>query len=614
MRILLIHSDYLKYKTKSKTRIAEKIEDDKKEGLYENALVVFTAVEKEDEADMDTVVENAVNEIEDVFGKVGAKLVAIYPYAHLSSSLSSPDAAKKILTSMETKLDENGVNVVRVPFGWYKSFEVSCKGHPLSELSRTITTEKKVDEVNIEQIIPEVAKSEFYILHDGEIIDTEKFVYAEDDLKKLVDYELGRMKSSGEEPPHVKLMREKSLADYEPSADIGHLRWYPKGRLIRDLLSDYVYNLVTERGAMPVETPIMYDLADDAIRVHAEKFGERQYRMATKNKELMLRYACCFGAFRVLSDSFLTWKNLPVGIYELSTYSFRLEKKGEVVGLKRLRGFTMPDLHTVCVDIDQAMVEFDKQITMCKQTGVDLDVNYEVIMRATREFLDENKDWIYAAANKIGKPVLLEILPERKHYWVAKMDFAAIDYLGRPIENPTIQIDVESGERFGITYINSEEEEINPIIIHCSPTGSIERVICSLLEKSAIDRKDKPPMLPVWLIPTQVRIIPIAERHIKKSEEIAQLLRNQNIRVDIDDKHETVGKKIRNAGGEWAPYVIVIGDKELNEGPITVNVRETNEKLSMKMEDLIEKIHDQTKGMPFRKLPLPVKLANRVSF
>ena len=613
MRILLIHSDYLKYKTKSKTRIAEKIEDDKKEGRYENALVVFTAVEKEDETDMDTVVENAVNEIEDVFGKVGAKVVAIYPYAHLSSSLSSPDAAKKILTNMESKLDENGINVKRVPFGWYKSFEVSCKGHPLSELSRTITTEKVVIEDN-DVVVTPVAESEFYILHEGKIIGTDEFSYAEDDLKKLVDYELGVMKSSGEEPPHVKLMREKKLADYEPSADIGHLRWYPKGRLIRDLLSDYVYNLVTERGAMPVETPIMYDLADDAIRVHAEKFGERQYRMATKNKELMLRYACCFGAFRVLSDSFLTWKNLPVGIYELSTYSFRLEKKGEVVGLKRLRGFTMPDLHTVCVDIDQAMVEFDEQISMCKQTGVDLDVNYEVIMRATKEFLDENKDWVYSAANKIGKPVLLEILPERKHYWVAKMDFAAIDYLGRPIENPTIQIDVESGERFGITFINSEEEEINPIIIHCSPTGSIERVICSLLEKSAVDKKDKPPMLPVWLIPTQVRIIPIAERHIEKSEQVAQLLKNQNIRVDIDDRHETVGKKIRNAGGEWAPYVIVIGDRELEEGPLTVNIRETNEKLSMKIDELVMKIHNETKDMPFRKLPLPMKLANRVSF
>ena len=129
-------------------------------------------------------------------------------------------------------------------------------------------------------------KSEFYILIKEEIIKTDEFNFQKNDLKKLVDYELGKMKSSGEEPPHVKLMREKKLADYEPSADIGHLRWYPKGRLIRDLLSDYVYNLVTERGAMPVETPIMYDLSDDAIRVHAEKFGERQYRMGTKNKEL----------------------------------------------------------------------------------------------------------------------------------------------------------------------------------------------------------------------------------------------------------------------------------------------------------------------------------------
>jgi threonyl-tRNA synthetase len=615
MRILLIHSDYLKYKTKSKTRIAEEIKDDKKEGIYENALVVFTAVEKEDENVMDIVVENAINEIKEVFGKVGAKIVAIYPYAHLSSSLSSPEAAKEILMSMEARLKELGVNVKRVPFGWYKSFEVSCKGHPLSELSRTITGDKITKEVTNEvNEKSEAETSDFYILMDRELINIEKFNFEDNDLKKLVDYELGRIESSGKEPPHVKLMREKKLADYEPSADVGHLRWYPKGRLIRDLLSDYVYNLVTERGAMPVETPIMYDLADDAIRVHAEKFGERQYRMGTKNKELMLRYACCFGAFRVLSDSFLTWKNLPIGIYELSTYSFRLEKKGEVVGLKRLRGFTMPDLHTVCADMNQAMAEFDSQITMCKQTGVDLDVNYEVIMRTTREFLEENKEWICSASDKIGKPVLLEILPERKHYWIAKMDFAAIDYLGRPIENPTIQIDVESGERFGITYINPEEEEVNPIIIHCSPTGSIERVICSLLEKSALNRKDKPPMLPLWLIPTQVRIIPIAERHIEKAEKIAKELLDQNIRVDIDDRHETVGKKIRNAGGEWTPYIIVIGDRELEDIPFTINIRETNEKLSMEIDDLVLKIHKETKGMPFRKLPLPLKLANRVNF
>ena len=611
MRILLIHSDHLKYQTKSKTRIAEEISDEKKKGQFENALVVFTAVEKEDEANPAAIVENAVKEIMDVSGKVKAENIVIYPYAHLSSSLGAPDAAKNILSRMESELLTRDLPVSRVPFGWYKSFEVSCKGHPLSELSRSITAETVEEEK--EEV--EGEESKFYILKDGELLKTRDYSYPNADLKKLVDYELGRGESTGEEPPHVKLMREKKLADYESSADVGHLRWYPKGRLIRDLLSDYVYTLVTDRGAMPVETPIMYDLADEAIRVHAEKFGERQYRLGGGKKDLMLRFAACFGAFRILADSFLTWKNLPVGIYELSTYSFRLEKKGEVVGLKRLRGFTMPDLHTVCADLKQSLDEFEGQIKMCKRTGGDLDVNYEVIFRATADFMEENREWIDKAAAMIGKPVLMEILPERKHYWICKMDFAAIDALGRPIENPTIQIDVESGERFGISYIDSEEKEHHPLILHCSPTGSIERVICSLLEKSALDMKEKVPMLPVWLAPTQVRVIPIAERHTEYAHKLAQEIKDAHIRVDVDDRPETVGKKIRNAGGEWAPYVIVIGDREMEEGSeLTVNVRETGQKVSMGLQELIDVIQLETKGMPFRPLPLPMDISRRVNF
>ncbi|MBF4474953.1 MULTISPECIES: threonine--tRNA ligase [Methanobacterium] len=611
MRILLIHSDHLKYQTKSKTRIAEEIGEEKKKGQFENALVVFTAVEKEDEKNPTAVVDNAVKEIMDVAGKVKAENIVIYPYAHLSSSLGAPDIAKDILANMESALLSRDLPVSRVPFGWYKAFEVSCKGHPLSELSRSISSEVTED-VKEES---EEEESQFYILNKGELLDIEDYTYQSEDLEKLVDYELGRGESTGEEPPHVKLMREKKLADYEPSADVGHLRWYPKGRLIRDLLSDYVYTLVTDRGAMPVETPIMYDLADEAIRVHAEKFGERQYRMTSGKKDLMLRFAACFGAFRILADSFLTWKNLPVGIYELSTYSFRLEKKGEVVGLKRLRGFTMPDLHTVCSDVEQSLQEFESQIEMCKGTGEDLDVNYEVIFRATADFMEENREWINQAAARIGKPVLMEILPKRKHYWICKMDFAALDALGRPIENPTIQIDVESGERFGITYIDSEEKEHHPYILHCSPTGSIERVICSLLEKSALDMKDKVPMLPVWLAPTQVRVIPIAERHNEYAHKLAQQIEDARIRVDVDDRPETVGKKIRNAGGEWVSYVIVIGDREMEAGSeLTVNVRETGQKVSMGLQELIEVIQLETKGMPFRPLPLPVDLSRRVNF
>ncbi|MCG2827910.1 threonine--tRNA ligase [Methanothermobacter sp. K4] len=605
MRILLIHSDYLEYETKNKTGIAEEIPEDKMQGHFTESLVVFTAVEAEDEENPDSVIENAVNEIVRVFGDVKADNVVIYPYAHLSSSLSSPETARRVLEGMEEALRDRGLEVSRVPFGWYKAFRISCKGHPLSELSRTIRPEPMKEEEESEE-------SEWFILHKGQKIRPEEFEFTSRDLENLVKYELGELESSGEEPPHVRLMREKGLADYEPSADVGHLRWYPRGRLIRDLLADYVYMLVTSEGAMPVETPIMYDLEDEAIRVHAEKFGERQYRMKNK-KELMLRYACCFGAFRILSDSFLTWKNLPASIYELSTYSFRLEKKGEVVGLKRLRGFTMPDLHTVCADLEQALTAFAGQVEMCMKTGEDLQVNYEVIFRATREFYEEYSDWVHSVADKIGKPILLELLPSRKHYWIAKMDFAAIDYLGRPIENPTVQIDVESGERFGITYVNSDEEEVNPIILHCSPTGSIERVICSLLEKTAVEMDEKPPMLPVWLSPTQVRVLPIAERHLEFAESLVSEMVANDVRADLDDRAETLGKKIRNAAQDWVPYVVVVGDSEL-EGKLTVNIRSTGEKVQMDIEELIELVRSETHGMPFRRLPLPVRLSERINF
>lgn len=607
MRILLIHSDYLNYNVKNKTPVAEEIEDAKKQGAFDESLVVFTAVEKDDENNPQGIVKNLVKEVIKTNDQVKAENIVLYPYAHLSSSLSSPKVAVQVLKDAEEALNAEGLNVKRVPFGWYKAFEISCKGHPLSELSRTITAEEEEeDEV-------EKKPSSWSILDGDKIIDIDDFKFENDQLEKLVSYELGTGASDAGEPPHVKLMREKELCDYESASDVGNLKWFPKGRLVRDLLADYVYNLVVDQGAMPIETPIFYDLDNEAINVHAAKFGERQYRTDTK-KNLMLRFACCFGAFRVMADPFITWKNLPAKLYELSTYSFRFEKKGEVVGLKRLRAFTMPDFHSFCADMNSTLEEFSKQTDMCIQTGVDLDVNYEIIFRATKDFYDENKDWMYSIGKKIGKPVLLEILPERKHYWSCKIDFAAIDYLGRPIENPTVQIDVESGKRFDITYLGEDGKEHYPTILHCSPTGSIERVICSLLEKTAIELNEKAPMLPTWLSPIEVRIITVGEDHKDFANELYDKINAENIRVDVDDRDESVGKKIRNAATEWIPYIFVVGDNEKESGVFSVTVRETGEKVDMTVDELIKEVLDKTKGMPYRGLPLPKDISTRINF
>lgn len=607
MRILLIHSDYLNYNVKNKTPVAEEIEDAKKQGAFDESLVVFTAVEKDDENNPQGIVKNLVKEVIKTNDQVKAENIVLYPYAHLSSSLSSPKVAVQVLKDAEEALNAEGLNVKRVPFGWYKAFEISCKGHPLSELSRTITAEEEEeDEV-------EKKPSSWSILDGDKIIDIDDFKFENDQLEKLVSYELGTGASDAGEPPHVKLMREKELCDYESASDVGNLKWFPKGRLVRDLLADYVYNLVVDQGAMPIETPIFYDLDNEAINVHAAKFGERQYRTDTK-KNLMLRFACCFGAFRVMADPFITWKNLPAKLYELSTYSFRFEKKGEVVGLKRLRAFTMPDFHSFCADMESTLEEFSKQTDMCIQTGVDLDVNYEIIFRATKDFYDENKEWMYSIGKKIGKPVLLEILPERKHYWSCKIDFAAIDYLGRPIENPTVQIDVESGKRFDITYLGEDGKEHYPTILHCSPTGSIERVICSLLEKTAIELDEKAPMLPTWLSPIEVRIITVGEDHKDFANELYDKINAENIRVDVDDRDESVGKKIRNAATEWIPYIFVVGDNEKESGVFSVTVRETGEKVDMTVDELIKEVLDKTKGMPYRGLPLPKDISTRINF
>ncbi|WP_456416799.1 threonine--tRNA ligase [Methanocaldococcus sp.] len=619
MKMLLIHSDYLEFEAKQKTKIAEDTKNLK--GRLDECLTCFIAVEREDENNPKGTVIGAVEEIEKVANQLKVNNIVIYPYAHLSSDLSSPETAIKVLKDIESILKEKGYNVLRAPFGWYKAFKISCKGHPLSELSRKIVAKEEKKEKGDE--------SKFYLLNPEteEVIELNEGninIIKDEELLALAKHELGiKENKEREEPPHVKFIKEKDICSYEEASDPGHFRWYPKGKLIRDLLADYVYNMVINLGAMPVETPIMYDLGNPAIREHADKFGERQYRFRQGNRALMLRFAACFGQFMMKKDMYLLPRYLPLKLYELSTYSFRYEQRGELVGLKRLRCFTMPDMHTVCLDLKQAMEEFEKQFWECLKTGKDLNLSYSVIFRFTKDFFDEHRDWFFKISkeykNKYGKDVILEILPKRKHYWVGKVDIAVIDSLGRPIENPTVQIDVESAKRFNIK-VHTNEGEVYPIILHCSPTGSIERVICGLLEKAAIDaEKGKLPMLPVWLSPIQIRVIPVADKHYEYALKIVEKLRESNIRADLDDREDSVSKKIRNAGKEWIPYVVVIGDEEMESGKLTVTIREKSTlkkpyKEKMTLDELIERIKKETGKYPYRPLPLPIRCSLQPKF
>jgi len=620
LQLLLIHSDYIEFEAKRPTKFAEEIEEAAKKGRLEEALCAFVAVEKFDEDDREAVVAEGVKQIADVASQVHANRIMLYPYAHLSPNLSSPAAAIEILKGMQKTLSQN-YEVVRAPFGWYKAFTLSCKGHPLSELSRSI---KLGEGEVVSQALKSEAKAVSYwkvMDTDRTLVDADKFdLTGHENLGKFVHYEIAKSRVVDKVPPHVELMRRLELVDYEPGSDPGNMRFYPKGRLIKSLLENYVLDRAADMGAMEVETPIMYDMDHPTLKKYLDRFPARQYQIEADKKRLFLRFAACFGQFLMGHDMTISYKSMPLKMFEITRYSFRREQRGELVGIRRLRAFTMPDMHTLTRDMSSAVEEFRKQyeasISVLKEVGLDLS-DYEVAIRFTKDFYAENKPFIESLVGIVNKPVLIEMWDERFFYFVLKFEFNFVDNLDKASALSTVQIDVENSERYDINYVDENGEKKKPILLHCSPSGAIERVMYALLEKAAREAESgKLPLLKTWLSPTQIRVIPIAERHQARAFEVAEEL---GFRTDVDDRDETVSKKIRDAGREWIPYVVVIGDEELASGSLTVTVRaestpKSPAKAKMSIDDLRERIAAEIVGKPWRRLPLAVKLSERPKF
>jgi threonyl-tRNA synthetase len=613
MKLLIIHSDGFAFKTGNKVPGATAEQVPEKEHslkLESRVLVVFISVENKDEDNPSKIVELAADDIEKLAHELGESRIVVYPYAHLSSSLAHSKTAIKILNEMKEALAQRGFETYKAPFGWYKSFKLNCLGHNRAESSRSIEVEaaatKEKKEEKPKRREEEVSK--FYILQsDGKLIPYKDFDYnAYPNLKLFMEYEVSGSRQVTVLPPHTALMKRLELADYEPRADSGHLRWYPKGELFRDILIKYIYDKVTAIGAMPIETPVMYNTDHPIIQEHLKKWAERQYLVSSGEKTLFLRFASDFGQFFLLSDQYIPLKNLPMRIYELTKYSFRNEKSGEVVGLKRLRAFTMPDLHTLCTNVDQAVEEFNNQFDLCCQVMKDAEIDYEIAFRVVKEFWAERKEWILSLLNKIGKPALIEIFPTRTAYWIMKFEFNFVDFLGKAAALPTVQVDVDMGRQYNINYIDENGEKKHPVILHCSPSGALERVLYAILEKAyMLNQREKiPPAFPFWLAPIQARILTVSEKHLDYAKTVLEALEKENIRTDLDDRGETVGKKIREAEMNWVPFVIVIGDQEVETKKLTVRIRKTGEKdVKLTLKELIKKMDQEL--TPNVRLPLP---------
>ncbi len=462
----------------------------------------------------------------------------------------------------------------------------------------------------------EKLKSHWYVLEpDGRLVPVADYAFTSGNLQKLAGYEMVKNRAVSEEPAHVRLMKKMAIADYEPASDAGNMRFYPKGRLMKSLIEQYVTRRVMEYGGIEVETPIMYDTKHPSMESYFNRFPARQYNIQSDNKQLFLRFAACFGQFLIAKDMNVSYKHMPFKLYELTRYSFRREKSGELVGLRRLRAFTMPDCHAFCTDLPQAKEEFRKRfelsISVLNAFGLQNE-DVEMAIRFTEDFWNENKDFITELINRLGKPVLAEVWKERFFYFTLKWEFNYIDGLGKASALSTDQIDVENGKRYNIEYVDENGEKKNPIILHNSPSGAIERVIYALLEKAArISKEGGVPSLPLWLSHTQVRLIPVQTKHVDFCDLVATKLAEAHVRADVDDRNETVAKKVRESEKEWVHFAAVVGDNEIKSGRLVVRDRMERRQYEATAEQLAARIRAQTGGMPYMALNLPRRLSKR---
>lgn len=622
MRVLLIHADRFSYhvteKTSAVSNLAE-LDESAMKGSVDEALVAFLASEKTDEKNIESVAHQAATTIIGQARELGAPAVMLYPYAHLSSNLSSPRVATKVLARIRELVGvEEGLEIHEAPFGFYKGFDIVCKGHPLSELAKTIVPgeegagEGEADE-SAALKAEEALESDWRVMTpDGGDVPAADFRQQMDrGFRAMYNYEIEGSRAVGEPPAHIEIMRRQELLDYEPASDPGNFRWYPEGELIKLLAEEHVGNLLSEYGAMQVETPIMYDYQHPNLMSYLNRFPARQYVLLSDQKEYFLRFAACFGQYLMQHDMQLSHRMLPSRLFEISHYSFRREQSGELAGLRRLRTFTMPDLHTLAKDLGQAREEFLRQMELSMRCMEDFELDYEVAVRFVRSFLDEDPEFAAEIVKRADRPVLVEIWDERFFYFVAKLEFNFVDAQKKASCLSTVQIDVENTERFEIEYVDEDGERKHPILMHTSISGSIERVIGDILEQQAIRMKrGESPMLPLWLAPTQVRVIPVAERHNAYCEE---LLEKIPFRADFDDRDMSVGKKIREAGRRWIPYVLVIGDREIEGDELTVRVR-GGEQESFSLDALNRTIAEKTAGRPSKPLNVPRRLSERPIF
>jgi len=390
---------------------------------------------------------------------------------------------------------------------------------------------------------------------------------------------------------HRKLGKELDLFMFSEKVGAGLPIWLPKGTALRSRLEIFLKKEQIKRGYQPVITPHIAKKDLYVTSGHYDKYGEDSFQPITtprEGEEFYLKPMNCPHHCEIYGNRPKSYKELPVRIAEFGTV-YRYEQTGELHGLTRVRGFTQDDAHIFCTP-DQVKAEFldvlDLTMHVIKKLGFE-HFTAQISLRDPDDKAkyigsDENWDKAEAAIIEATKEAGLKTTTElgEAAFYGPKLDFMVKDALGRRWQLGTIQVDYNLPERFNLEYIGSDNKPHRPVMIHRAPFGSMERFIGVLIEHCA-------GKFPLWLTPDQFAILPISDKYIDYAKEIENKLSVEDIRGFIDDRTESIGKKIRDTELMKIPIMLIVGDKEADSGQVSVRIQGEGDKGSMKLDDFI---------------------------
>lgn len=396
---------------------------------------------------------------------------------------------------------------------------------------------------------------------------------------------------------HRKLGKELELFMFSPKVGQGLPMWLPKGAIVRQELEKFLKNVQLQYGYQHVITPHIGQKELYITSGHYEKYGKDSFRpISTPNEgeEFMLKPMNCPHHCEIYAFKPRSYKDLPLRIAEFGTV-YRYEQSGELHGLTRVRSFTQDDAHIFCTN-DQLKDEFHKvmEIVLLILNTFDFkNFTAQVSLRdpenkekyiGTEENWQKAEEAILESVTNTGFNTI--IAKGEAAFYGPKLDFMVQDAIGRSWQLGTIQVDYNLPERFNLEYIGADNQKYRPVMIHRAIFGSMERFVSLLLEQTA-------GKLPLWLSPVQVIVLPISEKYIEYGEKVVSLLTNLDIRTEMDDRAEKVGKKIRDAELQHIPFMIIVGEKEKNDNAVSVRRQGQGDLGSMATEAFINLFSDE---------------------